>query len=154
MKFRSIFTLFLSTTILAIGISRASQSEAALPFGPNLLIENTTVETLVASEWRGFFRDYRMNDNSWPLRVRFIAGDEGGLALIYTFVIDGKEVHGIAKGKIEDGAARFAENDPTPPYQYVLRHLTSTILIGEIYLTNEKGIHLLTGDIFLEASDE
>ncbi|MBI4042718.1 MAG: hypothetical protein HY391_04490, partial [Deltaproteobacteria bacterium] len=153
--FRSVFAFFLSISVLAIGISTTSQSAAALPFGPHLLIENTTVETLVqGNEWRGFFRDYRMNDNSWPLRVRFIAGDEGELVLTYTFVIDNQEVHGIAKGKIEEGAARFTENDPTPPFQYVLRHLTATILIGEIYLANEAGLYELTGDIFLEASEE
>jgi len=145
-------TFFAVFALLAMSTSGLASDLSAMNtkmMSDNLVLTAPTLESLFGHDWKGFFRDYRIDDNSFPLSARFHNGSEGGVLGIFTYKFGDAIVQGQAFGNIVDGALVLVDKDPIPAYTYILKHFTNNVLVGEIWGIDEDGESFLTGDIYL-----
>lgn len=137
---------------LVLGVSLFDLAGAqALDLSERVMLSAPTAQSVIDTNWHGFFRDYRNDDVSYDVTVAFRFGRNGDVLAYYYFLYGNNgKVSGLARGNFAEDALVLVDVDPDPYYSYVFKHFGADVLLGQIFTRDENGGDVEVGFIYLE----
>ncbi len=138
--------LFLALGVSLFGLAGAQAGDLS----ERVMLSAPTAQSVIDTNWHGFFRDYRNDDVSYDVTVAFRFGRNGDVLAFYSFIKGADTVKGLARGNFAKDALVLVDVGPDPYYTYVFKHFGADVLLGQIFSRDENGGDVEVGFIYLE----